>query len=148
MSLLGEILFWHWWVAAIVLLIIEMVVPSLIFLWFGLAAGLVGIILFAFPETSWQIQLLIWAVLSVASLLAGRSYLRRRPIETDRPNLNRRGEQYVGRQFTLQEPVINGLGKIKVDDSIWKIEGEADLPSGAQVKVTAVEGTILKIEPA
>ena len=54
----------------------------------------------------------------------------------------------MGRHFTLQEPVINGLGKIKVDDSIWKIEGEADLPSGAQVKVTAVEGTILKIEPA
>ena len=148
MSLLSEILFWHWWVAGIALLIIEMVVPSLIFLWFGLAAGLVGVILLAFPEMSWQIQLLIWAALSVASLLAGRSYLRRRPIKSDRPNLNRRGEQYVGRHFTLQEPVVNGLGKIKVDDSIWKIEGEADLPSGAQVKVTAVEGTILKIEPA
>ena len=148
MTLLGEILFWHWWVAGVLLLIVEMFAPGLIFLWFGVAAGLVGIILLAFPEMTWQVQLLIWSALSVVSLVAGRSYLKRRPIETDRPNLNRRGEQYVGRQFTLEEPVVNGLGKIKVDDSIWKIEGETDLPSGAQVKVTAVDGTILKVEPA
>ena len=147
MSILGEILFWHWWVAGVLLLIVEMLVPGLIFLWFGLAAGLVGLTLLAFPEMTWQVQLLIFAALSVISLVAGRSFLRRRPIETDRPTLNRRGEQYVGRHFTLEEPVVNGLGKIKVDDSIWKIEGESDLPVGARVRVTAVDGTILTVEP-
>ena len=148
MSVLGEIVFWHWWVAGFGFLIIEIFAPGIAFLWFGLAAGVVGLILLAFPETSWQVQLLAWALFSVISLAAWRFYLRRRPIETDHPTLNRRGEQYVGRHFTLEEPVINGLGKIKVDDSIWKIEGETDLPSGARVRVTAVDGTILKVEPA
>jgi len=143
-----QIQFWHWWVAAFVFLIIEIFAPGVVFLWLAIAAGLVGFILLALPETTWQVQILAFAVLSVIAVYGGRTYLKNRPIETDRPNLNRRGEQYVGRLFTLQEPVVNGLGKIKVDDSIWKIEGEADLPTGAQVKVTSVEGTILKVEPA
>jgi hypothetical protein len=40
-------------------------------------------------------------------------------VESDQPKLNRRGEQYVGRTFTLEEPIVNGHGKIRVDDSTW-----------------------------
>jgi len=56
-----------------------------------------------------------------------------------------RGEQYVNRTFTLEEPVVNGQGKIKVDDSTWKIEG-ADCESGTKVRVTGVDGVVLKVE--
>jgi membrane protein implicated in regulation of membrane protease activity len=66
--------------------------------------------------------------------------------ETDEPNLNRRGDQYVGRVFTLEEPIENGFGKVKVDDSIWKVEAKTDIESGKKIKVTAVEGTILQVE--
>ena len=38
------------------------------------------------------------------------------------------------------------FGKVKVDDSTWKIECAEDLPKGAKVKVTALDGTILKVE--
>ena len=95
-----------------------------------------------------EVQFLIWAVLSVAAVVGSRLYLRRHPIETDRPTLNRRGEQYIGRHFTLEEPIVNGLGKIRVDDSTWKIEGPDALPAGCKVKVTDVEGTVLKVEAA
>jgi hypothetical protein len=84
-------------------------------------------------------------VLSVISIVIWRRYFRTRPDETDQPTLNRRGEQYVGRLFTLTEPVVNGEGKITVDDSTWKIHGE-DCPAGTRVAVTGVEGTILKVE--
>ena len=67
------------------------------------------------------------------------------PVISDQPNLNRRGQQYVGRTFTLDEPIVNGLGKIHVDDSTWKIEGN-DCPAGTKVKVTGVDGVILKVE--
>ena len=70
------------------------------------------------------------------------------PTETDLPTLNRRGEQYVGRHFTLEEAIVNGQGKIRVDDSTWKIEGPEDLPAGSQVQVIAVAGTVLKVEAA
>ena len=86
-------------------------------------------------------------MLSVISIFVTRRWLRHTPIESDQPLLNQRGARYVGRQFSLSEAIINGQGKIKVEDSIWKVHGK-DLPEGAQVRVTGVDGTILMVEPA
>ena len=146
MSLSG-IVFWHWWVAAIVLLGIEIFAPGFWFLWMAVAAGIVGTILLVIPQTTWQWQVLLFAVLSVTSLIAWRVYQRRHPTVSDEPNLNRRGAQYVGRVFTLDEAIVNGTGKIRVDDTTWKVSG-ADRPLGAKVRVTGVAGTVLTVEPA
>jgi membrane protein implicated in regulation of membrane protease activity len=97
------------------------------------------------PELGWEYQVLIFALLSVISIVAWRSYFRKHPIITDQPALNRRGDQYIGRLFTLEEPIINGNGKIKVDDTTWKIIGD-DCEAGSKVKVTGVDGVILKVE--
>ncbi|HHO67888.1 MAG TPA: NfeD family protein, partial [Gammaproteobacteria bacterium] len=67
--------------------------------------------------------------------------------DTDQPTLNRRGEQYIGRVFTLETPLVNGMGKIRIDDTTWKIEGP-DCEPGTRIRVTGVDGTILKVEPA
>jgi membrane protein implicated in regulation of membrane protease activity len=48
--------------------------------------------------------------------------------------------------FTLSEAIVNGTGKIHVDDTMWKVDG-ADLPEGTQVRVTGVAGTVLTVEP-
>jgi len=145
-AFLEQLEFWHWWIGAVVLAIIEIFAPGAFFIWLGASAAVVGFIMLALPDTSWKIQLLIWSGLSVASVVGWRFYLKSHPTETDRPTLNRRGEQYVGRHFTLAEPVVNGLGKIRVDDSTWKIECHDDLPAGAKVEVTQVEGTVLQVK--
>ena len=141
-----DIVFWHWWVAGIVLLGIEIFAPGFWFLWMAVAAAIVGAILYFLPDTTWQWQVLLFAVLSVTSMIAWRAYQRRHPAVTDQPNLNRRGAQYVGRVFTLDEAIVNGTGKIRVDDTTWKVTGD-DQPLGAKVKVTGVEGTVLTVEP-
>lgn len=141
-----SVTFWQWWIAALVLLVLEVFVPGAFFLWMGVAAGVTGLLLYLIPTLGWEYQLLLFAVLSVASIIVWRIYLRRHPTATDRPTLNRRGEQYVGRLFTLEEPIVNGSGKIRVDDSTWKIEG-ADCPGGSRVRVTGVDGTVLRVEP-
>jgi hypothetical protein len=138
--------FWHWWIAGIVLLGIEIFAPGFWFLWMAVAAGIVGAILFFMPDLSWQGQMLFFAVLSVVSLIGWRAYQRRHPTVSDQPNLNRRGAQYVGRVFTLDEAIVNGTGKIRVDDTTWKVAG-ADRPLGAKVRVTGVAGTVLTVEP-
>ncbi|MCI0507647.1 MAG: NfeD family protein [Gammaproteobacteria bacterium] len=143
--ILEQLDFWHWWVLGIVLIILELFAPGAFFLWMGIAAGLVGLILVIAPGMAWQYQLIVFAAVSVVSIVVWRSYLSRHPTQTDRPALNMRGEQYVGRVFTLSEPIVNGSGKIKVDDSMWKIEGE-DCNAGAKVKVTRTEGAVLKVE--
>lgn len=137
--------YWHWWVIGIILIILELFAPGAFFLWMGIAAGIVGVILLISPDMGWQYQFIIFAIVSVVSIVVWRSYLRKHPTETDKPTLNMRGEQYVGREFTLVEPVVNGVGKIKVDDTMWKIEGE-DCETGTKVKVSRTDGAVLKVE--
>ena len=134
--------FWHWLVLGVVLAIIEVFAPGAFFLWLGISAGIVGVILWAIPGLSWEIQLLVFAILSVASVVIARRYLTAHPLKTDLPNLNQRGQQYVGRTFTLDEPVINNQGKIQVDDSTWKISCD-DCDAGTKVIISGVDGVVL-----
>ena len=139
--------FWHWWIAGVLLLIVEVAVPGAFFLWMGVAAFITGLTMAVFPSMGWEYQFLIFAAFSVISIVVSRRYLKSRPIETDKPTLNRRGEQYVGRTLTLAEPIVNNIGKVKISDTNWKIEGD-DMPEGAKVTVTGVDGTVLKVEKA
>ncbi len=146
MPAIEEIVFWHWWAAAIVFVVIEVFAPGAIFLWLGVSAGVVGALLLVLPETTWQLQMLVFAVLSVSAIVGWRVFQKANPTATDQPSLNRRGEQYVGRTLTLEEPIVNGQGKIRVDDTTWKVEGD-DMPAGTRVTVIGVDNVVLKIAP-
>ena len=139
------ITYWHWWILAAALVILEVFAPGAFFLWLGIAAGVVGGLIYLAPDLAWEHQVLTFSVLSVASIIVWRKYFRTTPEETDEPALNRRGEQYVGRVFTLADPIVNSMGKIRVDDTTWKIRGE-DCAVGTRVEVTGVDGTILQVE--
>lgn len=147
MSWLDNIVFWHWWILAGLLLILELTAPSFFFLWLGIAAVAVGLILMVFPSIAIETQLVLFGIASIVAVLAWRKYRESRPVTTDQPNLNRRGQQYVGRVFSLSEPITNGVGKVTVDDSTWKVKGP-DLPVGAHIKVTGVDGVVFTVEPA
>jgi hypothetical protein len=139
--------FWHWWVLALILVIIEMVAPGFFLFWVGLAAAVTGLVVFIFPATPWQAEFLIFGGLAVASVVAAKFYFRGHPIESADATLNRRGEQHIGRVYNLDEAIINGIGKVRVGDSVWRAVGP-DLPAGERVKVVGVEGTMLKVEKA
>ncbi len=130
-------------------MMVEAVVPGFFFLWMGVAALLVGLVLTVLPELAWTYQVLLFALLSVGSIVAWQLRLRRHPTYTEDPLLNRRGHQYVGRVFTLDTPVVNGHGKIRVDDSTWKVLVDQDCPAGARLRIVGVEGVMLKgvVEP-
>ena len=138
------IIYWYWWVLAVVLLIIEALAPGFFFLWMAAAAAALGLIMFAVPALGWQYQLLLFAVLSVVSIFLFRLYQRTHPPQSDQPTLNRRGEQYIGRTFSLDKPIVNGIGEIRVDDTTWRIVGN-DLPDGTKVEVIGVDGVTLQV---
>ena len=140
------IIYWYWWVLAVVLLIIEALAPGFFFLWMAAAAGALGLVVFAVPALGWQYQLLLFAVLSVASIFLFRRYQRTHPPQSDQPALNRRGEKYIGRTFSLDKPIVNGIGEIRVDDTTWRIVGN-DLPDGTKVEVIGVDGVTLQVVP-
>jgi inner membrane protein len=138
---------WFWWAAAGALLILELALPGVFFIWLGLAAVVTGAVHAAFAP-GWNIELTLFAILSVVFLFAGRQFLAsRKALQSDKPNLNRRTHGYIGQIATLESAIENGKGKVRIDDTLWEAMG-ADLPKGARVKVTGVEGLRLKVEAA
>jgi len=140
-----EVSFWHWWILAGLLLALETVAPGAIFLWAGIAAAVVGILVLLFSSLPLAAQLFVFAVLSVATVFLWKKYVKSRKPKEQYATLNRRGEQYIGRRFTLDEAIINGIGKVRVDDTTWKVKGE-DAPEGATVKVVDVDSSYLVVE--
>lgn len=136
--------FWHWLILGVLLIILEVFAPGAFFLWLGVSASVVGAILWMLPETSWEMQLLIFSIISVVSIALWRLRLRKHPTESEDSSLNTRTSQYVGRTFTLVEPIVNGYGKIHVDDAYWKVSGE-DCDKDKKVKVVSVDGLTLKV---
>lgn len=143
-ALITQIDYWHWWILAGILLLIEIMAPSFFFLWLSIAAAITGLVMLGMPELDWQYQLMIFSGLSVVSIALFRRYQRGNPATTDQPALNRRGEHYVGRTFTLEQAIVNGIGSLRVDDSTWRISGD-DMPAGTQVTVTGVDGAVLEV---
>ena len=144
-ELLANVDYWHWLILAGVLLLVEVAASGFFFLWMAVAAAITGLALLVYPGLGWQYQLMLFSGLSVISIVVFRSYQRSNPEPTDQPALNRRGEQYIGRSFTLEQPITNNVGVIRVDDSTWRITG-ADLPAGSSVRVVGADGVILKVE--
>jgi LPXTG-motif cell wall-anchored protein len=143
LELMTQPAYWHWWLLGLALIVVEILVPGTFVLWLGIAALGVGVLVFLFPSLGGQTQWLLFAGLTIFSILVWLLYFRKRPEHSDDPLLNRRGQQYVGRVFTLADPIVNGLGKIRVDDSIWKITAE-DCPTGTRLRIVGVEGVVLK----
>jgi membrane protein implicated in regulation of membrane protease activity len=140
-----EIVFWYWWVLAVGFLAIELLAPGFFFLWLAVSAFVVGSVLLMIPSTSFEVQLFLFSVLAVASILVWRRFVSAKAQESVHPLLNQRGAQYIGRTFNLIAPIENGQGKIRVDDTLWKVHGE-DCPVGSKVKVIAVRGTVFDVE--
>lgn len=140
------ITFWHWLILAVLLVILEVLAPGAFFLWLGISAAVVGLVLWIMPGLSWESQLLLFSVISVVSIALWLIRLRKHPTESEDSTLNERTQQYVGRVFTLVEPIVNGYGKIHVDDAFWKVSG-ADCDKGQKVKVIKADGLTLKVKP-
>ncbi len=137
---------WNWFILAAVLFILETFLPGVHFLWFGIAAIVVGA-LALFTGVTWPWQVIAFGVLAVATVFWIRRYVRPDVAPSDLPDLNARGQQYIGRSLLVEQAIQNGRDKVRVGDTLWQAEGP-DLPVGAWVKVTASRGTILVVERA
>lgn len=136
---------WFWWIVAGVLLIGELMMPGIFLIWLAGAAALTGLVDLVFGLT-WQMELAVFAVLSVLLVIASWNYVRKQHSpKSDQPDLNQRQTGYVGRRTSVLQAISNGAGKVKIEDVVWDVTGP-DLPQGTQVVVTAVKGSTLVVE--
>ena len=143
---LTHMVWWHWLVFAVALAAAETMLPGAVAIWFAASAAIIGLLLVVIP-IPWQWQFLLFAVLGLAAMLWYLNYQKKHPANVEQPNLNQRGQQYVGQELVLVEAIEQGSGKAKLGDGVWKVSGP-ELPAGARVRVTGVNGTILTVVPA
>ena len=144
-SLLEGPPYWYWLAAGVLLIAIEAVLPGVFMIWLGVSAIVTALATLIFPDMALVYQLLIYAVLSVGTVLTGRRWMGRLNETSEQPNLNRRGIQYVGQVYTLDQPIRSGRGRVRVEDTTWSV-ADPDLPAGARIRVIDVEGATLKVE--
>lgn len=133
---------WTWIVGGLLLLGFEVIAPGNIFVWFGLAAVFTGVVSII-GGLSWQIGLLVFGISSLLFVIIGRRYFARSS-ESEEPLLNRRTDRLTGTVYTLAEPIVGGVGTVRINDANWRIKGP-DLPSGTRVKVVGSEGAVLTV---
>lgn len=146
--LVAELGPWSWWLLGLILLAAELVMPGVFLIWIGMGAivtGILSLLLWDSGIWNWEVQALVFAALAVASTLLGRRYLSRDDAATDEPLLNQRTASLIGRTATLQEPIVEGRGRIRLDDTSWPVKGP-DLPAGTRVRVAGGHGSELAVE--
>ena len=138
---------WNWLIFGFILMALELLAPGVFMFWLGLAALLVGLVSFVI-NPSWQTQLLMLAVFSVAAVPLWRRFaLRSNAPSLSNPFLNKRTDALVGREFTLEKPIVDGSGTVRIDDTIWRVAGP-DAPAGSRVKVVQADGASLTVAAA
>jgi inner membrane protein len=134
---------WNWLILGGVLMGIEAVAPGVFMLWLGLAALIVGALSFAFTST-WQMQIVAFALISLAMVPLWRRFARGASHRADNPFLNRRTKGLVGQIVTLDKPIVDGHGTVRLGDTVWRVEGP-ELPAGTRVKIEQADGARLRV---
>ena len=138
---------WNWLIFGFILMALELLAPGVFLFWLGLSSLLVGLVSFAI-NPHWQMQLLMFAVFAVAAVPAWRYFARSSTaVSASNPFLNRRTEALIGREFTLEKPIIDGSGTVRIDDTIWRVAGP-DAPVGSRVKIVRADGASLTVAMA
>jgi inner membrane protein len=136
---------WSWIVAGFALAGLEILAPGVFLIWLGLAAVATGLLAAVLPMP-WQAHALLFAGLAIACVAAAVRLNRRHVLRTG-PGLNRPDRGLIGREDILAEPIHAGAGRLRFDDTLWRITGP-DLPAGTRVRVTGIEGTVLTVTAA
>jgi membrane protein implicated in regulation of membrane protease activity len=142
-----KVIFWYWWALAAALLVAEMLLPGVVFLFLAVGAFVSGLALLVAPGSPLELQLAVFAVFSVLSAVGLRPYLKSLQHKSADATLNARGQALVGKEFVLDQPILAGRGRVKLGDGSWIVTGP-DMVAGAKVRVAAVNGTELRVEPA
>ena len=145
-----EILYWHWVGFGVVLMLSEIVLVTFFILWFGVAAIVIGGLLFIFPEISLSWQILLWTILS--SILAWSWFKYLKPLSVDKTMAGLSREAIVGEiGQVLVVPSDEKRGKLRFPAPIlgadeWLILSRDELKIGDRVSVSDISGNSLIVK--
>jgi len=137
-------IFWIWLALGLMFLTVEYFAKGLVFLWAGISALVVGLVAWRGVVDSGIGQSFLFAILSIGSVIAWR---HRNVVPRDLPARTlpvARNDSYKGRIFTLDTPIKNGIGDLRIDDVRWRLSGP-DLSKGSRICVLNSDGGTLNV---
>jgi inner membrane protein len=138
---------WLWFIIAGLLLIGELLSPGVFLMWLAVAAALTGVADLML-NMGWAGEVITFGLASLLIVFASWKHVTSKwSPESDQPHLNQRHHAYVGRVVVLDQAIINGEGKVRIEDALWDVDGD-DAPAGTRVKLTGVNGLRLRAERA
>lgn len=136
---------WIWIGLGLLLMALEMVVPGIFLLWFGVAAIVTGTIAFVL-DLGLPFQIVNFVFLSLIAAYSAKRFLRDRPIVSSDPLLNKRGGRLVGDTAVVTQAFDGGTGRVRHGDSEWLARGP-DIAVGERVRIVGSDGSLLLVEP-
>lgn len=142
---------WIWLAAAVSFVVGEMTTAGAFFLLpFGVGAAVAAVLAFLDVAVGWE--WVVFLAVSVATLAALRPLARRLELQTPMQS-GVGGSRWVGRSGVVLEevpPDRSASGTVRIDREEWRAESAHGrvIAVGARVRVVAVEGTRLVVEPA
>jgi membrane protein implicated in regulation of membrane protease activity len=136
--------FWHWGLLGVILLLLEVLGTAGLLLWTGIAALITGVLTWLLPlnlTTQWC----LFAVLSAITTWIWHRLNRRSHQTETETYLNQRMSRCIGQQTQLIDAIVQGRGRVRLDDTYWTVRADEDLPKGTLVRIIAAEGTILVV---
>lgn len=137
---------WHWIGFSLVIMCVELFIgtPGVALIWLGMA-GFGLAMLISFISINFWVQLLLLAFIA---LILGGLYrnVSKKFFAMTHNALNQRSQNFIGTIMTLDHPIKNGCSRIRIGDSIWRIEGP-DLSAGTKVEIINVKGNALIVCP-
>lgn len=134
----------HWLVLGLLLLIAEMMSGTTYLLWPAAAAFIVGVLGFT-GMTNWIFDITLFAALVIVLTAFGRPLVRRLRTSNAADQLNNRSAQLIGGSGVVTA-FANGVGSVKVQDTIWRAVSDETLAPGETVTIFAADGVTLKVK--
>ncbi|MET0089623.1 MAG: NfeD family protein [Candidatus Thiodiazotropha sp.] len=142
--------YWHWVVFGVILILSEIALTSFFIIWFGVAAIILGGILFLVPGLTLSWQIFIWTVLSSVLAVVWFKYLK--PLSIDRTKAGLSREAIIGEVGqVISAPNEEKRGRLRFPAPIlgadeWLIISTDPLSEGDRVRVTNVSGNALIVQ--
>ena len=142
-----EAYMWIVWLAIFVLaLIIEAFGSEIVSVWFA-AGALVALIVSFIPGAAWWIELIVFLVISVTTLLCLRPLIRKL---MKRNIVNSNVDEIIHKKGKMIKATDElNHGEVKINGVIWtaySADEKTPIPEGAMVEVLAIEGNKLVVK--
>ena len=136
---------WHWLAFGIALLLLETLGVGGILIGAGCGAIALALVL-AFVDIAWQWQLVLFGLFAMVGTGIFWRFFRVKPAENATSKLNNRRAQLIGMRASLLSPVRSGRGKVQIQDALWTVTCEEDLPQGTLVEVVGYDDNALHVK--